>query len=197
MLCGLLKSLHVEGSRAPRPWLRLKVIDAAADTTPEALSEIIRRELAADDAEIEVGWSPRGRRVVRTAVEPVESLPRSDLPRGGVPGPADVAQKRPSGGIAALGPGRGQDGRRLDQELGPAPGAHPQVAQRRPRGASPAEVSPGPQPLGLQPSEHGVRVAAAEVLVIGHEEFLDHAKRRKGSGSRRPEKVNSMGNVVG
>ena len=84
MLCGLLKSLHVEGARAPREGFRIKVIDTSAGMPPDVLSEVVCRELAAGDGEIEVGWSHGRRRVVRSLPQPAECLPRTDLPRGGV-----------------------------------------------------------------------------------------------------------------
>ncbi len=84
MLCGMLKSLYVEGCRAPRDGLRLKVVDVPADAAPNELAESVCRELAAGMPEIEVGWSANCRRVVQSIVEPVDSLPRTDLPHGGV-----------------------------------------------------------------------------------------------------------------
>ena len=84
MLCGMLKSLYVEGCRTPREGLRLKVVDAPADATPDNLAEWVCRELAADAPDIEVGWSAGRRHIVRTVLEPVDALPRTDLPHGGV-----------------------------------------------------------------------------------------------------------------
>ena len=53
--------------------------------SPDVLSDMIYRELAARDAEIEVGLVRRGApRRPHSVLQPAESLPRTDLPRGGV-----------------------------------------------------------------------------------------------------------------
>jgi len=84
MLAGMLKSLYVEDTRRPQSRIRAKVIEAPADEDSHALAEAICRELAAEEPDVEVSWSAGRRRVVRSVPEPVERLPRMDLPRGGV-----------------------------------------------------------------------------------------------------------------
>ena len=83
MLAGMLKSLYVEDTRRPESRLRAKVIDAPAEEDPHRLAEAICRELASDRPEVEVAWSQGRRRVVRSAVQPIERFRRIDLARGG------------------------------------------------------------------------------------------------------------------
>ncbi|HEY1600435.1 MAG TPA: SDR family oxidoreductase, partial [Pirellulales bacterium] len=82
-LTGLIKSLYIEDTRKPKREVRAKAIDASADEPAAAVVEAIFRELAADAPDVEVAWSRGVRRIVRSVLRPVESLPRHEVPRGG------------------------------------------------------------------------------------------------------------------
>ena len=82
-LAGMLKSIYIEDSRLAASEVRVKVVDAPADEQPAAVAEAIYCEVAADDPNLEVGWSRGQRSVLRSAIVPVESLPKQSVPRGG------------------------------------------------------------------------------------------------------------------
>ncbi|MGD9721270.1 MAG: beta-ketoacyl synthase N-terminal-like domain-containing protein [Pirellulales bacterium] len=82
-LTGMLKSIYVEDTRLPASQTRVKAIDAPADERPEAVVDAIVRELAADDPDVEVGWSRGQRSVVRAVARAAETFVRRMVPRGG------------------------------------------------------------------------------------------------------------------
>ncbi len=82
-LAGLLKSLYIEDTRKANRELVVKVIDAPAAESPEAVADAILRELASGDARVEVGWSAGQRRIVQSIEQPIESLAKQKLPRRG------------------------------------------------------------------------------------------------------------------
>jgi malonyl CoA-acyl carrier protein transacylase/NAD(P)-dependent dehydrogenase (short-subunit alcohol dehydrogenase family) len=83
-LSGLLKSLHIEDSRKPQRELRAKVIDFPETESPAAIAGALIDELTHDDPNVEVAWSNGRRRIVRSFVEPVESLAVRSIEPGSV-----------------------------------------------------------------------------------------------------------------
>ena len=64
-MSGLLKAIHIEDSRREQRTVRCKVIDSPAGDSTDQVINAILRELAADEPEVEVGWSGGERCVVR------------------------------------------------------------------------------------------------------------------------------------
>ncbi len=82
-LTGLLKGLYMEMVQPHPNSMRLKLIDAPADESPERLAGAILDELEVEGFDVEVAYSGGVRRVVRLLPEPVERLPHEEIARGG------------------------------------------------------------------------------------------------------------------
>jgi len=80
---GLVKGLYTELNATKPCGARLRVIDAPEDEPPGELARAIVAELDVEGFDVEVAYAGGRRRVVRLAIEPVETLPRGELPRGG------------------------------------------------------------------------------------------------------------------
>lgn len=83
-ISGLLKSLYVEDTRRPQRELRVKVVDAPQDEPPASIAEHLVQELAGDDPNIEVGWSNGQRSILRSFIEPADSLAKRRVKHGGI-----------------------------------------------------------------------------------------------------------------
>jgi acyl transferase domain-containing protein len=70
-LTGLLKSLFIESQYESFKGIRFKALDFRGDEPGDATAEVICRELASDDANIEVGFRSDGRQVLRSVLQPM------------------------------------------------------------------------------------------------------------------------------
>jgi len=83
-LAGLMKALAVEITRQRKSTFRSKIVDFAPGESPANIAEIVCRELAGDDREVEVAYQAGRRYVVRPVYQPVAPGPEQGVPRGGV-----------------------------------------------------------------------------------------------------------------
>jgi NAD(P)-dependent dehydrogenase (short-subunit alcohol dehydrogenase family) len=83
-LAGLVKSIYVEDAKFDHGRFRAKVIDSPPGEDPACLAEALWREMQADRPDVEVAWADGRRRIAETVHQPVESLPRRPLRKGGV-----------------------------------------------------------------------------------------------------------------
>jgi acyl transferase domain-containing protein/NAD(P)-dependent dehydrogenase (short-subunit alcohol dehydrogenase family) len=83
-MSGLLKTVFAEGPSSGWLGLRVKIIDAPAEESPETVAADICRELASEQSELEVGYRNGNRSVVQSALEPIGMPTGNEVKRGGV-----------------------------------------------------------------------------------------------------------------